>query len=262
MSRRRRPRPALTTRCYRLVERHDIQVRNGAFWQSFDFEANQGNQSIFADPFGFVAGGSEAIFTLPNGMLGYIIADGNDNIVEDSDILLDTSQNNFRAVTAVSCSNCHSTGFIPVVDEVGPVALANARDLGLNRDEVEELQAIYVSPDEFARQTQEDSSSFYQRALQLADLPTQGADPVSASWLRFDQDIRLEDAAGDLGLPPDELLDNVDLLNPVISVLKKGTLDRDDFTALYVDSLCRLSGPLNNQPVQAVCDAAAAAAAQ
>ena len=246
----------------RLVERHDIQVRNGAFWQSFDFEANAANQSIFQDPFGFVAGGSEAIFTLPNGMLAYIIADGNDAIVQDSDILLDTSQNNFRAITSVSCSNCHATGLIPVVDEVGPVALANARDIGLNRDEVEELQAIYVSPDAFARQTQEDSSSFYQRALQQADLPTQGADPVSGTWLRFDQDIRIEDAAGDLGLTPDQLLDNVDLLDPVLSVLKKGTLDRDDFTALYVNSLCLLSTPLNNQPVQAVCDAAAAAAAQ
>ncbi|HEU4582879.1 MAG TPA: hypothetical protein VFS67_31690 [Polyangiaceae bacterium] len=76
------------------------------------------------------------------------------------------------------------------------------------------------------------------------------------------QDIQLEDAAGDLDLPPAELLRNVDLLNPVLTVLKKGTLDRDDFTALYVDSLCRLSGPLNNQPLPAVCDAAAAAAAR
>jgi len=33
-----------------------------------------------------------------------------------------------------------------VVDEVASVALANARTIGLNRDEVEQLQAIYVSP--------------------------------------------------------------------------------------------------------------------
>jgi mono/diheme cytochrome c family protein len=246
----------------RLVERHDIQVRNGAFWQSFDFEANNANQSIFQDPFGFVAGGSEAIFTLPNGMLGFIIADGNDKIVEDSDILLDTNQNNFRAVTSVSCSNCHASGFIPVVDEVAPVALANARDIGLNNDEVEQLKAIYVSPDAFARQTQEDSQSFYQQALQRADLPIQGADPVSSVFLRFDQDMQLADAAGDLGLTPDDLLGNLDLLDPVLSVLKKGTLDRDDFTQLYVASLCTLSGPLENQPAAAVCDAALAAIGQ
>jgi len=246
----------------RLVERHDIQVRNGAFWQSFDFEANNANQSIFQDPFGFVAGGSEAIFTLPNGMLGFIIADGNDQIVEDSDILLDTNQNNFRAVTSVSCSNCHASGFIPVVDEVAPVALANARDIGLNSDEVEQLKAIYVSPDAFARQTQEDSQGFYQQALQRANLPIQGADPVSSVFLRFDQDMQLADAAGDLGLTPDDLLENLDLLDPVLSVLKKGTLDRDDFTQLYVASLCTLSGPLENQPAAAVCDAALAAIGQ
>jgi mono/diheme cytochrome c family protein len=246
----------------RLVERHDIQVRAGAFYQSFDFEANAANQSIFQDPFGFVAGGSEAIFTLPNGMLGFIIADANDKIVEDSDILLDTNQNNFRAITSVSCSNCHATGFIPVVDEVAPVALANARDIGLNNDEVDQLKAIYVSPDAFARQAQDDSSGFYQRALQSASLPVQGGDPVSGVFLRFDQDVQLADAAGDLGLEPKELSDNLDLLDPVLSVLKKGTLDRDDFTQLYVASLCTLSTPLNNQPAAAVCDAALAAIGQ
>jgi hypothetical protein len=158
------------------VERHDIQQRNGAFWQSFDFDDNA-NDSIFQDPFGFTAGGSEAIFTLPNGMLAFIIADENDNIVQDSDILLDTSQDNHRAVTAVSCSNCHATGFIPVIDEVGPIAQANARQIGLDRDQVKELQALYVSPDAFARKVKQDSEDFYQRALQAAELPIQGGGP-------------------------------------------------------------------------------------
>jgi serine/threonine-protein kinase len=244
----------------RLVQRDDIEVRGGALWQSFDFEDNGlANDSIFEDPFGFAAGGTEVIFTLPNGMLGFIIADENDAIVEDSDILLDTNQNNFRAITSVSCSNCHAGGLIPVVDEVREVALSNAREIGLDRDEVEQLEGIYVSPTEFARIVQEDSQGFYQRALQLADLPIQGGDPVSNVFLRFDQDVRAEDAAGDLGLTPDDLRDNLDLLNPVLSVLDRGSIDRDDFTALYIDSLCRLSTPLENQPDVAVCDAAAAA---
>jgi mono/diheme cytochrome c family protein len=245
----------------RLVERDDIEVRLGALWQSFDFEDNA-NQSIFEDPFGFTPGGTEAIFTLPNGMLGFIIADANDAIVEDSDILLDTNQNNFRAITSVSCSNCHATGFIPVVDEVRDIAIANARDIGLNRDEVEQLDNIYVSPAEFARQVTEDSQGFYQSALQRADLPIQGGDPVSSVFLRFDQDITLKDAAGDLGLTPDDLNRNLNDLNPVLSVLDRGTLDRDDFTAVFIDSLCILSTPLENQPDPVVCDAAAAAAAQ
>jgi serine/threonine-protein kinase len=245
----------------RLVERDEQVIRSGALWQSFDFEDNA-NESIFEDPFGFTPGGTEAIFTLPNGMLGFIIADANNAIVEDSDILLDTNQNNFRAVTSVSCSNCHASGLIPVVDEVRDIATKNARDIGLNRDEVEQLEAIYVSPQEFARQVSDDSQGFYQRALQLADLPIQGADPVSSVFLRFDQDMRVQDAAGDLGLTADDLKENIDLLDPVLSTLKNGTIDRDDFTAVFVDSLCILSTPLENQPDAAVCDAAAAAAAQ
>jgi len=241
----------------RLVQRDDIGVRLGALWQSFDFEDNA-NESIFEDPFGFTPGGTEAIFTLPNGMLGFIIADANDAIVEDSDILLDTNQNNFRAITSVSCSNCHSVGFIPVVDEVREIAVANARDIGLDRDEVEQLEGIYVSPQEFARQVTEDSDTFYKGALQRLDLPVQGGDVVSTVFLRFDQDLTLNDAAGDLGLTKDELLNDLNDLDPTLAVLKKGTLDRDDFTAVFVNSLCIESTVLENQPVVAVCDAAQA----
>jgi mono/diheme cytochrome c family protein len=242
----------------RLVERHDVVVRNGAFWQSFDF-ADDANESIFEDPFGFDPAGSEVIFTLPNGMLGYIIADANDNIVEDSDILLDASQDNFRAITAVSCSNCHTAGVIPVVDEVGSFSLNNARALGLNQDEVEQLEAIYVTPQAFATQAQQDSVGFYQRALALADLPVVGSDPVAGVFLKFERDLELQDAAGDLGLGASELEQNLNLLDPVLSVLRGGRLDRDDFTAVFVASLCELSTPLENQPDPAVCDLAIAA---
>ncbi len=240
----------------RLVERHDIGIRGGAYWQSFDFDDNA-NDSIFEDPFGFTPGGTEAIFTLPNGMLGYIIADANDNIVEDSDILLDTSQNNFRAVTAVSCSNCHATGFIPVVDEVRDIAVRNAREIGLNRDELEQLEAIYVSPDVFARQVKSDSETFYQRALSQAELPIQGGDPVANVFLRFDQDLELRDVAGDLGVTPEDLEDNLAILNPVLAVLDSpnGSIDRDDFTDVFVESLCEMTSNLENTPDPAICDA-------
>ncbi len=243
---------SIISRQDRLVERHDINVRNGVFWQSFDF-ANDANDSIFEDPFGFVAGGTEAIFTLPNGMLAYIISDANDQIVEDSDILFDTSLNDFKAVTAVSCSNCHATGFIEVEDEVGPFARANARAIGLNRDEVEQLDSLYIEPAAFARTVKADSE-LYLRALQQADLPVQGGDPVFRVFQRFDDDLVLADAAGDLGVTITDLRDDLDLLNPRLAILERATIDRDDFTQLYVESLCILSEPNENQPDPALCD--------
>lgn len=245
----------------RLVERHDIQVRNGFYWQSFDFEDQAGNDSIFEDPFGFQPGAREAIFTLPNNMLGFVIADAQDAIVEDTDILLDATRDDLRSVTAVSCSNCHTQGLLPVVDEVAASALANARELGLNQDEVLGLRFEYVPADEFAKVVADDSSTFYLNSLQRMNLATQGPDPVAEAVLFFDDDVTLTAAAGALGLTPQDLQDNLSLVDPSLAVLRRGVLDRDDFTNVYVASLCQLSTPLENQPDAAVCDAAIAALA-
>jgi hypothetical protein len=209
------------------------------------------------DPIDFAEGGTEAIFTLPNGLFGFIIADENGLIVEDSDILLDTNQNNFRAVTSVSCSNCHAQGLIPVVDEVREIALANSRVSGLNRDEVEQLRNVYPAAAEFARIVEDDSSPFYQAALTRANVPLQGGDPLSAVFFRFDQDMRLADAAGDLGLTPEELDENLNIIAPELGVLRRGVVDRDDFTQFYVDSLCILQGVGENQPDPDLCLAVA-----
>jgi hypothetical protein len=190
--------------------------------------------------------------------MAFGIADANGNFVEDSDILLDTQQNNFRAITSISCSSCHAGGFQPVVDEVGPTSIRNAVALGLNRDEVEQLQDLYLPSAEFNAVVTSDSEQFYQNALNRLQLPTKGGDPVSGIYLQFDRDLTVYEAAGDLGVTPAILERNLTLLNPAVQTLDSTVLDRDDWTQFYVDSLCILSVVLENAPAQAVCDAAAA----
>jgi mono/diheme cytochrome c family protein len=246
----------------RLVEGHQLEDRPGVYYQSFDFNDVQ-NESIFQNPFGFNEGGREAIFTLPNGMLAYLIADDNGNFVQDSDILLDTSQSNFRAITSVSCSSCHASGFIPVVDEVREVVLDTGRllieDGTLNQEQLEQLSNVYLPKEAFARRIEEDSDAFYLNALRRASLPIAGAEPISTVFQRFDRDMTLREAAGDLGLTADELEQELNTLEPELGVLRRGSIDRDDFTAFYVASLCELSSVNDNQPDVAVCDAAFAA---
>jgi hypothetical protein len=246
----------------RLIEGHRIEERPGVYYQSFDFNDAQ-NESIFQNPYGFNEGGREAIFTLPNGMLAYLIADENGNLVEDSDILLDTSQNNFRALTSVSCSSCHASGFIPVADEVRDVVRDTARvliqDGTLNQEQLEQLSNVYLPEAAFARRIEDDSDSFYLNALRRASLPIAGAEPISTVFQRFDRDMTLRDAAADLGLSAEELDQELNTLEPELTVLRRGSIDRDDYTALYVASLCVLSGVNQNQPEVAVCDAAFAA---
>lgn len=240
----------------RLIEGHEIEERQGVYYQSFDFEDDQ-NESIFQDPFGFAEGGREAIFTLPNGLLAYLIADADGNLIEDSDILLDSSQDNYRAVTAVSCSNCHVGGFISVKDEVRPQVERNAlvllQDGTLNQEQLEQLREVYLEPEAFARRIESDSNNFYLDALRDAALPVSGPEPVSRSFTRFNRDMTLRDAAADLGLSADALDDTLNLLDPALTILDGSTLDRDDFTAQYLESLCILSLSFQNQPDPDLC---------
>jgi mono/diheme cytochrome c family protein len=241
----------------RVVERHEIEVRAGAFWQSFDFDADEANESIFDDPFGFAEGGSEAIFTLPNGFLAYIIADENRNIVEESDILFDTLQNDFVARTSVSCSGCHAQGMLPVQDEVRSVVELNR--FNFNADDFEAVQEIYPTVEEFAREVEIDSDNF-KAALGRAGVPENVADPMSGVFLRFDRDLGLRDIAGDLGVSETLLANNIARLDPQLQIVgANATIDRDDFTDLFLASLCVMQSFSQNQPNLADCDDAIAA---
>jgi hypothetical protein len=234
----------------RVIERHEIGVRQGAYWQSFDVEAG-GGDSIFTDPFGFAESGTEAIFTLPNGMLAYVIADDNRNIVGESNLLLDTFQDDFIARTAVSCSNCHAQGFNFVADEVKPFVLANRRSFV--NDEFEGVQEIYADPTDFARVIEEDSSA-YLLALRRAELPATGGDPVAATFRRFNLDVDLTTAAGELGVTPDDLNGDLNLLDSRLIVLRQLDIDREEFTDAYLESLCVMQSIASNFPDPNLCD--------
>jgi hypothetical protein len=241
-----------------VAERHDIEVRAGAYWQRFDFADDVGNQSIFEDPFGFEEAGREAIFTLENGLFGYIIADADGVILEDSDILLDFDQANFRVTTATSCSSCHAAGLIAFEDQVREFTLDNAVSLQLNSDEVEAIREVYPTAAEFAELIADDTDQFYQRALQDANLPVTGPDPVSRVFQRFDLDLELADVAGDLGINPDQLSNDINELAEQVQVVDVtgGSIDRDDFTQFFLNSVCIISVALENAPDVADCDQA------
>jgi hypothetical protein len=234
-----------------VIERHEIERRRGVYWQSFDFESDDANESIFSNPFGFNQGGTEAIFTLLNGMLGFIIADRDDAVVAESNILLDTFQNDFIARTSVSCSNCHAQGFNVVVDEVGPFVRSNRRQL--QRDDVQAVEEIYVPAAAFARIIEQDSGLFLD-ALRRANLPTTGTDPVGATYVRFNSGVDLATAAGELGVTPAELRRELNLLDPRLAALRELSIDRVGFEAVFEESLCILQGVSSNQPDSGRCD--------
>lgn len=236
----------------RVVERHEIGGRQGAYWQSFDFAADQAGENIFVDPFGFNQGGTQAIFSLPNGLLAFLIADDNDDIVPETNLLLDTFQDDFVVRTSVSCSNCHAQGYNMVVDEVRPFVLANRRRF--QRDDFESVTEVYLDPADFA-QVIEDDSANYQVALERAGLPTTGSDPVAGTYVRFNLDVDLATAAGELGVTPDELRRDLNLLDPRLRVLRDVAIEREDFSDTFEESLCIMQVGARNGPDPDRCDA-------
>ena len=229
----------------RVVERHRLGRRQGAYWQSFDFNSDQAGENIFTEPFSFNEGGTEAIFSLPNGLLGFLIADENDNIVPESDLLLDTFQADFVARTSVSCSNCHAQGYNMVTDEVRPFVTGNRRSVG--REDFEAVNEVYLDPADFAEVIAEDSA-YYLASLERAGLPSTGSDPVAQSYLRFNVEVDLKQAAAELGLTLDELDDDLNLLDPRLSVLRQTTIEREDFTDTFEESLCIMQIISRNVP--------------
>jgi len=236
-----------------IVERMALGARSGALWRVLLPDVT--GTFALQDLLGLPTTDGEAIFSLPNGMLGFLSFDRTGQLLAGPDTLSNTI---LPAQQTASCSACHSDGLLPVVDEAKAAALANAPSAGLTGEEVAQLQATYVEPDVFARTAAQDSAA-YQGALQLLGLPPTGTDPVSSVVFRLERELPLAVAAGELGLTAADLSANLDLLDPELRVLAGGGLvSRVDFTAVFVESLCLLSTNLENLPDPAACNAAAA----
>ncbi len=241
----------------RVLNRFDQGTAGGyAYWISFDFDNgdavnSQGNESIYQDPLGFGFAGGEAIFNLPNGMQAYYVA----NAVGDRlnaapvGVVIDPAQNNGEVVNGASCHSCHNAGMITFTDTVRQFVVEN-RTL-FDRDTYEDVLEQYPSPQEFQRVMDEDSE-LHVRAVEESGVPRKTPDPVSRVFLDFQLgNIDLEMAAGELQVSKEELLDNLDLLNPQLQNLGTpgGYVDRQIFTNNYLDSMCQLHTVDENQPL-------------
>ncbi len=89
----------------RIVERHSLP-NGGYYWKSYDFNEEEGRQIVNLDPIQFKPFFKEIIFSLPNGLHGYMMTDKNGLRKDEAplNIASDTSQPN-KLVTIDSCIN-------------------------------------------------------------------------------------------------------------------------------------------------------------
>jgi mono/diheme cytochrome c family protein len=187
----------------RILERHVSQ--HGAYWKSFDFRNNLDDQNIFRNPLRFKAAGSEIIFSLPNGLQAYFLADARGNRLNSAPINIVADRNNPDDPiihNGRSCMSCHFAGMRPFKDDVRPVAASMS--LGdVDRDRV---LALYAAQDTLDQLAGKDSGRF-QTALEKAGarVPLNATtESISTLSRKFNAELAVTEAAAEAGLEPDE----------------------------------------------------------
>ena len=237
-----------------VAERLELENRPGFYWSRYDIADTTAGQSIFADPLGFQEDAILTIFTLPNGLNAYVIFDGAGVRQTDTEVVLEPGEAELE--NSVACNGCHATGLNPITDEVRDYVQANSHDF--NADQFQEIQDSFLDQPEIDATLRSDVQ-LYQSALVRLGLDELTTDPVDTVYERFDGDVDLVVAAGDLGLTPDDLRGDLAFLSQSVdrqlSVLRSGSLLRSGFEELYLPALCAVSITSENRPTAAACAA-------
>jgi hypothetical protein len=115
----------------------------------------------------------------------------------------------------------------------------------------EDVMEQYPDAETFRSQMDRDSA-VHIAATEEAGVPVGTPDAVSRLYLDFQLgNIDLRIAAGELGVEPDVLRDNLALLDPRLGNLgtEGGYVDRNIMDATFLDSVCILQSVQENGPV-------------
>jgi len=246
----------------RVVERHPLPrgtLANGAslpdggyFWISYDFRSSKGTENMFRDPIDMHPSGGEMIFSLPNGMQGYFVADGKGRRVDaaPTEIVVDENASDKIVVNGLGCIRCHDRGMKPFTDAVRPAVQLLPDRPGFDRRQVLNL---YRGDAVLGKRRDQDGQRFLKATKELLGKlpPSSPLTRVSQGFL--DSPLKLADASAELGLRDHKGLEAVFRL-PQFSIMGLTAENmRRDMWEDYFDQVVRLQGlgtpivPLDSQ---------------
>ena len=197
---------SVVSRRNRVVERHD--VGSGYLWMTFDFDGTNPEQKIKERPLGpggeegFEHNMSAVIFSLPNGMNAFFLADGEGQRIDAAppDILNDDAYPRRPVIAGLSCISCHAKGVRNVSDEVRADVESGSKFSDNQRDEILKL---YVPEDELERRIRDDRKRTVAAAAK-ADISLEqgddGLDDLSYLASRYNRNVDLRIAAAEYGV--------------------------------------------------------------
>jgi hypothetical protein len=234
------------TRAGRIVERHP--TKDGSLWLSYDFATSEGRQNIALHPLGpgtlpagrvaFKHDIARALFTLPNGFLGFSLNSPSGDRLDRSPGTIDRDMVGWSGGSdnGLACAGCHTRGPLTVRDEVRAAVDA---DKAMTKDLRDSILALYPPEADFEALVTDDHQRS-RRALQAAglnpDLAIHGLEPMTALARQYQKPAGTGTAAAETGLAADELLrrlaDAPDALQPALRRLKQGSVSRYEFNQL------------------------------
>lgn len=222
----------------RLIERHESSY--GYYWKSYDFAKNVDQQNLFAHPLGPGAGkdqfkhdGGELIFSLPNGLQGYMLvnAEGGRLDKAPTDIVSDPKRPDRAVENGLSCMTCHVRGILPKDDQVRPHVEKNAKAYA--KQELDLILQLYPAQNRLQKLMQEDADRFRKSVEQLG-VPIGITEPIANLTGVYEADLDLMLASAEAGLKPDafqDLLKESSALARTLGSLQVsgGTVQRETF---------------------------------
>lgn len=158
----------------RLVERHaTTKPAGGAYWKSYDFKPDAGRAKLVRFPLGplnlfpegkhpfagqaFIHDGGEIIFSLPNGLQGYMLINGKDERIDEGPVQVVSDSLKTSGTpsifTGLSCMACHKHGMIELKDTIRD---ANA----VFGDAEKKVRKLYVEVKRMSELVQQDEKRF------------------------------------------------------------------------------------------------------
>jgi len=208
----------------RLVDRH-AGSNTKYYYRSYDF-ANSFGRAVLSrfplgpkfegnafDDFAFEHDGGEIIFSMPNGMQGYMLIDGEGKRISDApiNIVADINEASGSPVitNGLSCIGCHKRGLIDYQDSVKAAKV-------LQGEQLTKLVSLYAENDELQKTLRDDSRQFIStlhRVMKpflienedygemvaikrMEDMP----EPVSTVSRWYDKDVGAGEVASELNL--------------------------------------------------------------
>ncbi|HBE70817.1 MAG TPA: hypothetical protein DDW52_21945 [Planctomycetaceae bacterium] len=208
----------------RMVERHDAPKGGRYYWKSYDIKPGTAEEGDFSRrPLGpkfdgvlsqqavFKHDGGEIIWSLPNGLQGYMLVTGNDERINEGppDVVFDPNSHggSFLITNGISCMGCHRQGMIAwEKDEIrslfepkqGQKVADKVLQLFPKNGEMQSL--VKADKSFFAAALQQTISPFLNvgdaKNLSITDF----AEPITKSSNRYLQNVTLEKASQELGL--------------------------------------------------------------